>query len=106
MEQQEVNPTTIWARYMDYLNNTAKKMQSIYLQRTQEGGQITEAEIDDINKRVHRNLDIIVSNNPNVTDDTAPKTESRLRKNKVRLSESTLHRIIKESVQRIIKENV
>lgn len=104
MEEQDRLVTEIWARYMDYLYNTAMNMRKIYRQKVNNGQQITDAELDDINKRVHHSLDVIVANNSNVTDSTAPKYESRSRKQIIKLTESDLHRVIKESVKRVLKE--
>lgn len=55
---------------MDYLYKTALNMRKIYRQRVNKGKQIIDAELDDINKRVHHSLDVIVANSSNVTDNT------------------------------------
>ena len=64
-EEQDRLVTEIWAIYMDYLYNTAMRMRKIYRQKVNNGQQITDAELDDINKRVHHSLDVIIANNSN-----------------------------------------
>jgi hypothetical protein len=115
------NPSIIWTQYMDCLSQYGKYMKSIYTKRMRVNKPITWSELDVINKQIHDKLDYLMTWDEkfNQTNDnsTQPQlnqqdnqtqqqsqTESHKRKNKVRLSESDLHRIIKEAVVGVLNE--
>lgn len=104
MEQNNTQPTEIWGRYMDYLYNTAIRMRKIYREKINKGEQITDAELDDINKRVHQSLDIIVAKDNNANNDLQSQNESKQNKQLIRLTESDLRNIVKESINIILLE--
>ena len=100
---ESANPSMLWANIASYLGNLSKSMNKTYVQRRRKGGEITWAELDEVNKNLHHQLDIIISGDRNVTDNTAPKYES-VRRSNMKLTESDIHRIIKESVKRVLNE--
>lgn len=111
------NPSIIWTQYMDFLSEFGRQMKSTYTKRMRANQPITWSELDVINKQIHDKLDYLMTwsekfnqnnnttqqqNNPQVQ----PTTESVKRHtNKVRLSESQLHNIVKESIRKIIRES-
>lgn len=58
-----VNPDTIWAQIMDNLATRAKFMNNEYKRRTQRNQPFTWNDLNEINKIIHHDLDIIVSGN-------------------------------------------
>ena len=110
MEQNNINmmvnganADTIYANIADYLSTLSKSMFKKHNKAQRSGRQISWSELDAINKEIHHQLDIIVTGDMNVSDNTAPQYES-INKKKVRLTESQLHRLIKESVKRVLNE--
>lgn len=108
------NPSIIWTQYMDFLSEFGRQMKSTYTKRMRANQPITWSELDVINKQIHDKLDYLMTwseifnqnttqqqNNPQVQ----PTTESVERHtNNIRLSESQLHRVIKESVRNVLNE--
>lgn len=109
------NPSIIWAQYMDFLSEFGRQMKSTYTKRMRANQPITWSELEVINKQIHDKLDYLMTwsekfnQNNNATQQqntqVQPTTESvRRNVNKIRLSESQLRNIIKESVKRLLKE--
>lgn len=98
------NPSNIWGQMMDYLGRLSKSMNKTYIQRTRANKPITWTELDNINKKLHHDLDIIVAGDKNVTDNTAPQYETI--ENRENLTESHLQRIITETVKKAIKKTI
>lgn len=111
------NPSIIWTQYMDFLSEFGRQMKSTYTKRMRANQPITWSELDAMNKQIHNKLDYLMTwsekfnqngNTPQQQNNTQvqPTTESvRRNTNKIRLSESQLHRVIKESVKKVLKEN-
>lgn len=97
------NPSIIWGQLMDYLGRLSKTMNKTYVQRTRANKPITWAELDNINKRLHNDLDIIMGDK-NVTDNTTPQYETKEKSKN--LTESRLQRIITETVKNAINETI
>ena len=51
----------LWANIASYLGNLSKSMNKTYVQRRRKGGEITWAELDEVNKNLHHQLDIIIA---------------------------------------------
>lgn len=101
------NPTILWLNIASYLGNLSKLMNKKYTQKRRKSEEITWAELDEVNKNLHHQLDVIISGDKNVTDNTAPKYESIRRSNMgrtIRLNESELKRMIDESIRRVLNE--
>lgn len=58
-----VNPDTVWAQIMDNLATRAKFMNNEYKRRIQRNQPFTWNDLNEINKIIHHDLDIIVSGN-------------------------------------------
>lgn len=91
------NADMLYANVASYLTLLANKMTKKHRQRSLAGKPITWAELDYVNRELQHDLDVIIAGNKNVTENTAPKYES-LKRSKVRLSESDLHRMIRQCV--------
>ncbi len=109
------NPSIIWTQYMDFLSEFGRQMKSTYTKKMRANQPITWSELDVINKQIHDKLDYLMTwsekfnQNNNATQQqntqVQPTTESVRRNiNKIRLSESQLHKVIKESVKKILRE--
>lgn len=120
------NPSIIWSQYMDFLAEYGKSMKATYTKRMRGNSPITWSELDAVNKQIHDKLDYLMTwsekfnqNNSTQPQGNSLKTqaqnsngvaqqniqgESKLHKGKVRLTESQLHNVIKESIRRILKE--
>lgn len=53
----EANPTMLYAQYMDYLLTICKVMKKTYTSRTRDNKPITWAELDELNNKLHSDLD-------------------------------------------------
>ena len=93
------NPSMLWGNIADYLQRLAKSMSKTLNKRQRAGNDITWAELDNINKELHHQLDVIISGNNNV------KENRNMNKKLIRLTEADLHRIVKESVNRVLNEH-
>ena len=49
---ESANPSMLWANIASYLGNLSKSMNKTYAQRIRKGGEITWAEIDEVNKNL------------------------------------------------------
>lgn len=110
------NPSIIWTQYMDFLSEFGRQMKSTYTKRMRANQPITWSELDVINKQIHNKLDYLMTwsekfnQNGNTSQQqnntqVQPTTESvRRNTNKIRLSESQLHKVIKECVKKTLKE--
>lgn len=54
-----------------------------------------------MNKKIHHDLDVVMSGLENVQEN---KQNTNMNKKLIRLTESDLHKIVKESVGKILKE--
>jgi hypothetical protein len=95
----EANPSIIWTQYMDYLTTKGRNMKAEYAKRMRANNPFTWNDLDIVNKDIHDELDYIM------TWDDKFKNESIYKSNIVRLTESQLNSIIKESVRKILIEN-
>lgn len=97
------NADMLYANVATYLLNLSKSMIQNHNKRQRSGKPITWSELDYANKELHHQLDVIISGDMNVTDSTAPKFES-VNRHKKKLTESQLHKVIKESVKKVLRE--
>ena len=58
---ESANPSMLWANIASYLGNLSKSMNKTYVQRRRKGGEIIWAELDEVNKNLHHQLDIIIA---------------------------------------------
>src|SRR5574344_1397366 len=94
------NPSIIWTQYMDYLATKGRQMKVEYTKRMRENNPITWNDLDIVNKEIHDKLDYLM------TWEDKSKNESLNKSNKLRLTESQLHRVIKESVNKVLREGL
>lgn len=92
------NPDMLWMKYINYLAEQSKIMNKEYNRRKRANKPFTWNDIDAMNKKIHHDLDVVMSGVENVQ-------ENNMKKNLIRLTESDLHKIVKESVNRIINES-
>ena len=64
-----VNPTMLYAQYMDYLLTLCKVMKKTYTSRTRDNKPITWTELDELNNKLHNDLDIIMCGHKNVQNE-------------------------------------
>lgn len=102
------NPSIIWSQYMDFLAAYGKTMKTMYTKKMRANSPITWSELDNANKHIHDQLDYLMtwSEKFNPQNNTLQniQVEQKVYNGKVRLSESQLHRVIKESVKRVLRE--
>ena len=55
------NASMLWVNIASYLGNLSKSMNKTYAQRQRKGMPITLAELDEVNKNLHHQLDVIIS---------------------------------------------
>ena len=92
----------LYAKVAAYLLKLSKSMIQKHNKRQKSGKPITWNELDYLNRELHHQLDVIISGDMNVTDSTAPKFEP-VNRHKKRITESQLHKVIKESVEKVLK---
>lgn len=97
------NPDMLWAQIMDNLATRAKSMDNERKRRIRKNQPFTWNDFDEINKIIHHDLDVIVSGNMNV-EENKQYNDTNMNKKLIRLTEADLHRIVKESVNRILNE--
>ena len=104
------NPSFIWCQLAEYFTRMAKTMRHEYSRSNRTNKIITWTDLDVLNKRIRKDLDVIYAGTTNVSDNV-PSTNENKRynttdnmKKTIRLTESDLHRVIKESVNRILNE--
>lgn len=95
------NPNTLWARFAWFFITQGKNMQQIYKKRMNSNNPITWGELDDMNKTVHETLDKLMAESEIVYENKIMKKN----KNVMRLTEAQLHQVIKESVEKILRES-
>lgn len=101
------NPTFIWCQLIDYFARTAKYMRHIYRDRDQANKPITWVDLDNVNEKIRKDLDVIYAGTTNVSDSAPITNENKTRndmKRTIRLTESDLHRVIRGSVKKVLKE--
>lgn len=97
MMAEGVNPDMLWMQYIDYLATQSKIMKKEYIRKKRTNKPFTWNDLDVMNEKIHHDLDVIMSGVENVQ-------ENNMKKNLIRLTESDLHKIVKESVDNIFKE--
>ena len=98
------NPTMLYGQYMDYLLALGKVMKNTYKSRTRNNKPFTWGELDEINNKLHSDLDMIMCGHKNVQNENKQTNTKNNMKQTIRLTESELHRIIKESVKKVLSE--
>jgi hypothetical protein len=78
-------------------------MRKEYIRRKRANKPFTWYDLDAMNEKIHHDLDVVMSGVENVQEN---KQNIDMNKKLIRLTESDLHRIVKESVQKILKEEV
>ena len=89
------NPSIIWTQYMDFLSAYARQMKTQYTKRMRENNPFTWSDLDYMNKTIHEKLDELM---------TWKKVTESMNKKLIRLTESDLHRIVRESVNKVLNE--
>ena len=100
-------PSMLWCNIAEYIGMLSKSMMKTYRQRSRGNHQITWGELDKVNKDLHDQLDIIIAGNRNVqtiSENNNALNENRNMKQTIRLTESELKHLIRESVKKILKE--
>ena len=97
MMVEGANPDMLWMQYVDYLGTQSKIMKKEYIRRKRANKTFTWNDIDVMNEKIQHDLDVIMSGVENVQ-------ENKQNKKLIRLTESDLDKIVKESVDKILKE--
>ncbi len=97
------NPDMLWMQHIDYLATQSKIMKKEYIRRKRANKPFTWNDLDVMNKKIHHDLDVVMSGVENVQEN---KQNTNMNKKLIRLNESDLHRIVKESVKRVLKEEM
>lgn len=101
------NPSILWTQYMDFLSLYAKQMKSIYTKHIRHNQPISWSELDEVNDFVHKQLDYIITWSekfkPEINQDEI--NETNFMKQKIRLTESQLNRVIRRCINNIINED-
>ncbi len=95
------NPDMLWLQHIDYLATQSKIMKKEYSRRKRANKPFTWNDLDVMNKKIHHDLDVVMSGVENVQEN---KQNTNMNKKLIRLTESDLHRIVKESVNRVLNE--
>ena len=93
------NPTMLYAQYMDYLLTLCKVMKKTYTSRTRDNKPITWAELDELNNKLHNDLDIIMCGHKNVQNENKQLKSEKMKS--IRLTESELRDLIKEALNEL-----
>ena len=96
------NPDMLWMKYINYLAEQSKIMNKEYNRRKRANKPFTWNDLDVINKKIHHDLDVVMSGVENVQEN---KQNTNINKKLIRLTESDLQKIVKESVNRIINKS-
>lgn len=94
------NPSMLWGNIADYLQRLSKSMSKTLNKRQRAGNDITWVELDNMNKELHHQLDVIIAGHKNIEENR------NMNKKPIRLTEADLHRIVRESVNKVLKESV
>ena len=62
------NPAFVWGQLIDYFARTAKYMRHIYRDRNQANKPITRVDLDNVNEKIRKDLDVIYAGTTNVSD--------------------------------------
>lgn len=101
MMVEGANPDMLWAQYMDYLSTQSRIMKKEYIRRKRANKPFTWNDLDVMNEKIHHDLDVVMSGVENVQENIQNKN---MNKKLIRLTESDLHKIVKESVNRVLTE--
>ena len=101
MMVEGANPDMLWIQHIDYLATQSKIMKKEYIRRKRANKPFTWNDLDVMNKKIHHDLDVVMSGVENVQEN---KQNTNMNKKLIRLTESDLHKIVKESVKRVLKE--
>lgn len=101
MMAEGANPDMLWMQYVDYLATQSKIMKKEYIRRKRANKPFTWNDLDIMNEKIHNDLDVIMSGVKNVQEN---KQNTNMNKKLIRLTESDLQKIVKESVGKILKE--
>ena len=101
MMVEGANPDMLWIQHIDYLATQSKIMKKEYIRRKRANKPFTWNDLDVMNKKIHHDLDVVMSGVENVQEN---KQNTNMNKKLIRLTESDLHKIVKESVGKILKE--
>ena len=101
MMVEGANPDMLWAQYMDYLSTQSKIMRKEYIRRKRANKPFTWNDLDVMNEKIHHDLDVVMSGVENVQEN---KQNKNMNKKLIRLTESDIHKIVKESVNKILNE--
>ena len=99
------NPTFIWCQLIDYFARTAKYMRHIYRDRNQANKPITWVDLDNVNEKIRKDLDVIYAGTTNVSDSAPITNENKTRndmKRTIRLTESDLNRIVRSALNEVL----
>lgn len=96
MMVEGANPDMLWLQHIDYLATQSKIMKKEYIRRKRANKPFTWNDLDVMSKKIHHDLDVIMSGVENVQENNMPKKV-------IRLTESDLQKIVKESVGNILK---
>ena len=103
MMVEGANPDMLWMQHIDYLATQSKIMKKEYIRRKRANKPFTWNDLDVMNKKIHHDLDVVMSGVENVQEN---KQNTNMNKKLIRLTENDLHRIVKESVNKILREAV
>ena len=103
MMVEGANPDMLWLQHIDYLATQSKIMKKEYSRRKRANKPFTWNDLDVMNKKIHHDLDVVMSGVENVQEN---KQNTNMNKKLIRLTENDLHRIVKESVNKILREAV
>lgn len=101
MMVEGANPDMLWMQYIDYLETQSKIMKKEYIRRKRVNKPFTWNDLDVTNNKIRHDLDILMSGVKNVQEN---KQNTNMNKKLIRLTESDLNKIVKESVGKILKE--
>ena len=93
------NPTMLYAQYMDYLLTLCKVMKKTYTSRTRDNKPITWAELDELNNKLHNDLDIIMCGHKNVQNENKQLKSEKMKS--IRLTESDIRRMVMEALNEL-----
>ena len=99
MMVEGANPDMLWIQHIDYLATQSKIMKKEYIRRKRANKPFTWNDLDVMNKKIHHDLDVVMSGVENVQEN---KQNTNMNKKLISLTESDLHRMVKETVDNIL----
>ena len=102
MMVEGANPNMLWMQYIEYLVKQSKIMNNEFNRRKRANKPFTWNDLDVVNKKIHHDLDVVMSGVENVQEN---RQNTNINKKLIRLVESDLQKIVKESVNRIINKS-